>query len=210
MGGSSFDSAAPPPWQVFQRVQEVESALRINVVRTAAVLIFYALHGFNYAWAGHAQAGAEGTEHHWKATAIAFVWLIVAAGVFAALRLRTLPPAAKFLTSLTDILLLTSAAAIGARAQSPLVPAYFLIIASTVLTFDWKLVVVATIASMVGYMTLVGLTDETWFDADHKVPVVQWTMTCASLGLIGCIGSQLCVGCRRGFLRAVEATSRGS
>ena len=49
----------------------------------------------------------------------------------------------------------------------------------------------ATIASMLGYESLVGAVDKKWFDADHAVPVTTQLLTQLSLLLTGVVIGQV-------------------
>jgi hypothetical protein len=87
--------------------------------------------------------------------------------------------------------LLTSLAALANRALSPLVLAYFLIIAMSALRFSLSLVWFSSIGAVLGYYALVGMTDPTWFDKEHVVPVPTQLVTLLSLGLTGIVLGQV-------------------
>ena len=91
-------------------------------------------------------------------------------------------------TSLAFMLL---AGAFAYHALWPLVLAYFLVLALAAVRFSLGLVWFATLGSMAGYMALVGLTDKSWFDADHSVPPVTQLITVLSLALTGIVLGQV-------------------
>jgi hypothetical protein len=91
-------------------------------------------------------------------------------------------------------LLLTALAALGAGPSSPLILAYFLIIALAAMRFSLGLVWFTTLGAMAAYWLLVGLEDaktSRWFDAQHAVPPVTQLITLLSLGLTGIVIGQV-------------------
>ena len=141
-----------------------------------------------------AQPTAESTAFHQRATAVAVAWTLVALAVLLALRLRIFPAALKYVSTTCDLLLLTALASLAAGPGSPLVLAYFLIIALAALRFNLGLVWFTTLGAMAGYWLLVGLEDaktSRWFDAQHAVPPVTQLITLLSLGLTGIVIGQV-------------------
>jgi hypothetical protein len=116
---------------------------------------------------------------------------MMALAVMLCLRRRIFPAALKYCSTAGDLLLLTSLAASANRALSPLVFAYFLIIAMTALRFSLGLVWFSTLGSMICYYALVGMTDPTWFDDDHVVQIHTQLITLLSLGLTGIVIGQV-------------------
>jgi len=49
----------------------------------------------------------------------------------------------------------------------------------------------ATLGSMAGYLSLVGLADKKWFDQEHAVPVVTQVITVLSLAMTGIVLGQI-------------------
>lgn len=203
-GAAASEATPEQMWWVFQRVQEVNSAIRINVIRMIAVISFVAVHLFNYFPLSEPSKAQR--EFHFFAMLIAATWLFVCVVVFIAYRVKFIPPLAKYTTTLTDIALLTTAACIGAKTQSWLVLIYLLIIASAVLRFDKKLIVFATIGSLAGYLILVGVSDTKWFDENHGTPLAQIAIVVISIGLAGFIGLECCRGCKLWFLRQSKSS----
>jgi hypothetical protein len=74
------------------------------------------------------------------------------------------------------------------------VSGYFLIIALAALRFSLGLVWLSTLASMLGYWSLVGLEDmktSHWFDAQHAVPPTRQLVTLLTLALTGIVTGQV-------------------
>jgi len=110
------------------------------------------------------------------------------------LRRQILPAALKYCTTACDLLLLTALASLAAGPHSPLVLAYFLIIALAALRFSLGLVWFATLGAMIGYWLLVGIEDgksSRWFDNQHVVPPVEQLITLVSLALTGVVIGQV-------------------
>jgi len=179
-------------WYIVGRWEEFGGEARANLLRIIAVGAFYGVQLVQRFWL--AQPTAESTAFHQRATAVAVAWTLVALAVLLALRLRIFPAALKYVSTACDLLLLTALASLAAGPGSPLVLAYFLIIALAALRFNLGLVWFTTLGAMAGYWLLVGLEDaktSRWFDAQHAVPPVTQLITLLSLGLTGIVIGQV-------------------
>ena len=56
---------------------------------------------------------------------------------------------------------------------------------------DLALLWAATLGSMAGYLALVGIADDKWFDEKHTTPVIQQLVMLCSIGLAGVMAGQL-------------------
>lgn len=186
---TTLPASADRQWYIAQRWQEYEGEARANLLRIMAIGSFYVVQLVNY----HLVYAADPQQllFHQQATGIAVAWTMAALAVMLCLRRRIFPAALKYCSTACDLLLLTSLAALANRALSPLVLAYFVIIAMSALRFSVGLVWFSTLGAMVGYYALVGMTDTTWFDADHVVEVSTQLITLLSLGLTGIILGQV-------------------
>lgn len=193
-----MSTQAQQDWWLFQRVQDVNSALKVNIVRAIAIVVYYAIHLANYLSLDDATDATR--QFHWNATLIFISGLLIVAAIFLAYYLRHLPPYAKFVSTSVDIALVVAAAAIGDRANSWLVVIFLLIIATTYLRFNMRLVLFATILSAAGYLALVGMSDPIWFDQNHATPVRQQAMVLAAILLTGVVGLQICRSCQSWIL----------
>ena len=201
------ETVALTDWWIFRRVQEVEAARRVNYIRGACLFLLFAVHW--YVWLSREQVpDADALAWHYGANRLALGALCVVVGVHLSLRFRVFPLMAKYLTTISDVVLLTAAAMLGEKAQSSLVPFYLLIIAMTYLRFSRQLVVTAVVTCIAGYYALVGVEDSTWFDADHITPVDQQLVTVIAMVLAGAIGWQLCEMAKSWF--ETQATLRDS
>ncbi len=187
-------------WYIIERWQEYEGEGRTNLLRIIAIGVFYLVALAQYHW--FRPAGADAAElatYHQKVTALAVAWTMVSLAVLLCLRMRVFPAILKFASTGCDLLLLTALASVdhGAKSTapdgpaSPLVLAFCLILALAALRVSLGLVWFATLGSMLGYLSLVGLADTTWFNDDHAVPLVTQAITLLSLALTGVVMGQV-------------------
>lgn len=183
-------------WIAFQRIQEVKSAGQINIVRVAAVVLFFSILVFLYAGSEHSE---QQSQYLGSSARVCGIWLLVAGLVYYAIRRRKFPPILKYASTFFDVVLLVTIAAAGAKAESTLVIVFFIISASTFLRLSTKLILFTTVLCICGYLGLVYVTDQFWTEPNFEsFPVLQVLRTVAGLALMGLIGWQLCRGCRFG------------
>ena len=152
-------------WIAFQRIQEVKSASRINLIRFVSVTLFFSILTGLYLAAG----GPEEQTKYWLSSArVCGIWLVVVSLVVVALKRRKVPSILKYATSLCDVVLLTTIASVGAKAESTLVIAFFIIVASTFLRLSNKLILSTTALCIVGYLGLVYQTDHFWSSENFR------------------------------------------
>jgi hypothetical protein len=174
-------------WFISQRWLELEGEGRTNVLRVLAVAAYYAVHLMGYL--GSAEQNAGLALFHNRVTEISFCWLILSLLVLVCLQRHYFPAGLKYFTAVVDTLLVTVLASLGNGPESPIVLAYFLILATAALRFSLRLVWTTTFATALGYLVLVGKKDPIWFDENHTTPVVTQLITLLSLGLTGlCLG----------------------
>ncbi len=176
-------------WAIAQRWFEYEGEIRVAVMRVTLVSGLYSLqllHHFVFS----ARSGADLLFHR-NASLLAAVWLCLSLIVLVALMRRYFPMYLKFAICLTDIALLTLTAGLGSGPASPLIGIYFLLIATAALRCSTALIWTATLASLVGYMTLVGGADGKWFDAEHTTPPITQLVVLTSLLASGWMSAQL-------------------
>ena len=211
MSGGTTDDSHDRQWFIVERWQSYDGEARANVLRLLAVGLFYAVQMLQFFWFG--DRGPAETAFHRVATTIVAAWLFAGLGVHVLLVRRVFPPALKFGTTAVDLGLLTLLAVFGGGPDSPLILAYFLIIALATLRFSLPLVRFATLGAMVCYLATVGAADRSWFDGDHVVPPVQQLVTLLSLGAAGVMLGQVIRRVREladEFARRTSATQRGA
>ena len=176
-------------WFIASRWEEYDGESRVNLLRIVAIGAFYIVQLIQFYVI--AKGSADQLPFHQKATAIAVAWAMLALAVMLCLRSRIFPTALKYCSALGDLLLLTAIAALAAGPHSPLVLAYFVIIALAALRFSLPLVWFSTLGAMIGYWSLVGLADKKWFDPHHAVPPVTQLITLLSLAITGIVAGQV-------------------
>jgi hypothetical protein len=189
MSTAATSSSVDRQWFIVGRWREFAGESRANLLRIIAVGAFYIVELWQFYV--FEKGNPALMPFHRQATAIAVAWTMVALAILLALQSRMFPAALKYASTACDIVLLTALAALGSGPFSPLVLAYFLIIALAALRFSVGLVWFSTIASMIGYLSLVGLVDKKWIDTDHAVPPATQLITLLSLALTGVIIGQV-------------------
>jgi hypothetical protein len=117
-------------------------------------------------------------------TALAVAWTMAALAVQICLSRRVFPERIKFLSTGCDIFLLTSVLTVAEGPRSPMIAAYFLIVALAALRFNVPLVRFATFGSMAGYLVLLGYAK--WFTTrEIRVPRYHELIVLLALGLTG-------------------------
>ncbi len=185
-------------WFIVGRWQEYEGEGRANLLRIAGIGAFYAIELANY-W-----SGAVTRPFHQAVTALALAWAMVALGVLFCLGQHIFPASLKFLSTATDIVLLTAILVLADGPKSPLVVAYFLLIVLATLRFSLWLTWFATIGSMSGYLFLLGYAK--WFtQRDLHVTRYHQAIFLLALALAGIVLGQVI---RRVRKMAIEYAAR--
>ena len=184
-------------WIAFQRIQEVKSAAQINLIRVVSVVLFFLILLSLYLGS---ERTADQTKYLISSARVCGIWLLVVGAVFVALRRRNVRPLLKYATSICDVVLLVTIASAGAKAESTLVIAFFIISASTFLRFSRKLILFTSALCILGYLGLVYQTDHFWNEPNFEsFPYLQVFRIVAALAVMGFVGWQLCRGCRFGL-----------
>lgn len=180
-------------WFIVGRWQEYEGEERANVLRLFAIAAFYVVELINYY--GLKLGILEFPQipdraFHLSITALAVAWVMVGMAVQLSLRRQFFPAALKFISTGCDVLLLTCAILMAAGPLSPLVAGYFLVIALSALRFNLRLVRFATLASLVGYLVVLGRAR--WFGGlDLRVPRYHQLIVLLALAFTGVIVGQV-------------------
>ena len=189
---SASPVASERPWFIVGRWQEFEGEARANLLRLVAIGAFYIVQLLHFY--GFSPRDEAVSLFHQQATGIAVAWTMVALAVMLCLRRRVLPAALKYASTTCDLALLTALATLAAGPHSPLVLAYFLIVAMAAMRHSLGLIWFATLGAMLCYWLLVGIADgrtSRWFDGQHAVPPAEQLVTLVSLGLTGVIIGQV-------------------
>ena len=191
-------------WAVAGRWRQREAEMRINLVRIAAVGVFYLIHLAHHWAATHDSSllksleletgGVLSSKFHIAVTCIAVAWTMLALLVHAMLLQGRFPRWLGVASSLLDVVLLTAMLLLSSGAASPLVAGYFLIIIMAGLRLELRLVCETAGVSIAGYLFVLGCTR--WpqgFLLDNPLPAVprfQQLMMIAALAIAGIIVGQ--------------------
>ncbi|HMF19131.1 MAG TPA: hypothetical protein VKE98_18115 [Gemmataceae bacterium] len=141
-------------WADARRLEEWAGEARVNLVRVAAILAFYAHHLLNvYVFRDDPTVVGP---FHVATTTLTVAWAILAFAVYYLLSQRQVWPGLKYAATAGDLALLTLLVAVAGGVQSPLVVLYFLVIAAAALRLSLPLVYAATLGSIACYLFLLG------------------------------------------------------
>lgn len=212
-------------WFIAQRWQQYEGEARANLLRITVIGTFYLIHLWtffssqgklpNWGVLQVVEAGTISERFHVMVTLLAITWVMLAAGVHMALRSRFFPTWLPAVSTLGDVLFLTSVLLISAGPRSPLVVGYFLIVALSGLRFDVRLVQLSSVASVVGYVCLLGYAKwPTTFGRDKAVdltvPRYEQLIVVAGLALTGVIVGQIVRRARQLVMAAQSSVASSS
>ena len=202
-GSAPIPGADDRPWYIVVRWQEYQGEARANVLRLTAVAAFYIIELINYHGLdlGFVQLPrVSDLAFHQTISAIAAAWVMLGMGVHLWLRSNRMPSALKYVATGLDVVLLTLVLMVADGPRSPLVVGYFLIGAVACLRFRLKLVWFATIASMLGYVWVLGWA--VWVEGAREIRVPRYheLIFLTALALSGIIQGQV--------IRRVKALAR--
>jgi len=186
---------------------------RVNLVRVVALIGFY---GHFLYQVGIQRAEAPPPPQYVEAvTALVVAWGCLIVGVHVALGRRWLPGWLPYVAALGDVLLITGLLILGEGVRSPLIVLYFLAIASAPLRLSLPVVYATTLASLAGYLIVLGRyvfvqigATEYYANAALRVPRTQQVTTLLGLVVAGLFAGQIVRQSRR--LAAGPSTSSAS
>jgi hypothetical protein len=182
-------------WLIAQRWQEYYGEQRAAVLRLVAIAAFYAVelmnyHGLSIGPLEMPPAADVTQKFHQSVTALAVAWTTAGIGVLLCLRNRIFPRWLKYASTLIDLALLTSVLVLADGPRSPLVVAYFVVIALAGVRFSLPLVRCATVGSMFCYLYLNGFAR--WFtEREIGIPRYHQFIVLIALLMTGLIVGQV-------------------
>lgn len=224
---SDFVSAHSPPtdlpWHVVERWQEFLGESRANVLRIVAVGVFYLIElatqqGIPLPGLDVSQTGLTAGTHR-AITLICSAWIAVGLGVLLLLRNRIFPRWLKFATTGCDLFLLTLVLMAGTGSSSPMVAAYFVIVALAGLRFHLRLVQATTTAALASYIAVnvhaelyVALNRRFGGVAEpvHMVSRYHQIQTLLAIVIVGIVVGQIVRQVRRMAMEYRERSQAGS
>ncbi len=190
-------------WEDARRLEAWAGETRVNLIRSIALVVFYANHLLYVYVYGKDQAA--GGSFHAAVTALVLAWTIGILVLHTCLTRRWVPPALKYIVTAWDLLLLTTlllASPEGPR--STLMVLYFVVLAAAPLRLSLPLVVMTTLASMASALIVLWhyvffrITASKYYSADFdRIPRVNEVLFLLALGTAGLLAGQVVRQARR-------------
>lgn len=179
-------------WYIVRRWQTYAGELRALILRAIAVVVLYACQLTHHFLVLTGEARAANLRFQQGATGVAVLLLVVSLLTLLLVLKRFLPAWLPFLTTAIDLLAIAALVTLaGGPMMTSLTGAFYLVVAMAGLRFDLKLVWGTTLGAMVAYLASVGAVDDSWFDANHVVPLVQQGVSLACIGATGIVVGQI-------------------
>jgi hypothetical protein len=187
--------AADTRWEDARRVEGWAGEVRVNLIRLAALLVFYGYHLVNVYF--HEEEGAGGS-YHAAVTALVLAWAAEVAALHLALARRWVPPGLKYAATAADLVLVTLVLLAGGDPRTTLAALYFLVIAAAALRLSLPLVYAATLGAMAAYTLFLGYV-RFWLDLPEgqRLPRAQQVIFLLALGAGGILAGQMVRQARR-------------
>ncbi len=130
--------------------------VRVNLIRLAALAMFYGYHVLN-AFVINDDLALRGRFHQ-TVSLVVFVWAAGAVLLHVVLARRLMRPSLPLTVVAWDIMMVTALLCVCESPRSMVVTAYFLIIASASLRFSLPPVYLSVVGSLMGYLVFLGHT----------------------------------------------------
>jgi hypothetical protein len=196
----STSESTPAPggsgrWADAQRLEGWAGEVRVNLVRLAAVLIFYGHHLVNV-YLFRDQPGQSA--YHAAVTALVLAWGALVLLVYFCLVRRWVPPALKYVVTAVDVVLITALLTLTRDPKTTLAVLYFLVIAAAALRWSLPLVYFATLGSIAGYLFFLGHV-KFWLQLpdDQRLSRPNQVIFVLALGAAGILAGQVVRQVRR-------------
>lgn len=206
-------------WEDARRLEAWAGEVRVNLIRSVALVLFYANHLLNvYFYHDDPNfQGEKGARLHASVTTIVLAWAIGIMMLHMCLSRRYMPPSLMYVSVAWDLLLTTAMVIVSPDGpHSPLMLLYFVLVASAPLRLSLPLVYVATLGAMAGALIVLGqyvyfrvfevaavdkLVEVRYFDlpmgGPHRVPRVSILIYFLALGAVGLLAGQMVRQARR-------------
>jgi len=201
------------PWAAAERLEGWAGEMRVNAVRVAALIVFYAQHLLNF----YVLKEGMTPEFHTAVTALVLCWSAEALICQLCLTKRWVPRWLKYATTIWDLVMVTALVILSRDPRSPLTLLYFLVIASVPPRLNLRLVYVATIGAATGYLIALGYyvylvvgIGEYYKDRALRIPRSAELIMLLSLATAGFLAGQAIRQMRRlvfGHAVTIESTA---
>lgn len=149
-----MSNAASQDWDQSLRPEAWAGEIRVNLIRLAAIVLFYGRHLVE--WFLAAPGAPIRGRYHLAVTGLVLLWTVLALLLHGWLSRRYFEPWMKYLAIAVDGLMITLLCILAGGPRTPLVLVYFGLIASSPLRLSIRAVYFATAVAMVGYLILLG------------------------------------------------------
>ncbi len=192
-------------WADARRLEAWAGEARVNLIRAAALVVFYGHHVLDvYVYGG--DRSPQIMAYHAEVTAIALAWTVAIFLIHGCLTRRFVPPALKYAATFWDITMISAlliASPDGPR--SPLLYLYFVVLASSSLRLSLPLVYAATFGIMaaalivMGYYVFYKVGREAYYapDSTYRIARSSEIIFLLSVGAAGLFAGQVVRQARR-------------
>jgi len=189
-------------WEDTQRLESWAGETRLNLVRLAAIAVFYGRHLIEFV-ASPAGAPARGV-YHLQITWLCLMWVAAAVVLHVRLRRRWMSASLKYFTTAYDAVMITIVCALAGGPKTPLILLYFPLIAAAPLRLSLRLVYFATACAAAGYLIVLG--HYAWYvigfhkyyaTPELRIPRSQEAIVVLALGACGVMAGQVVRQMRR-------------
>lgn len=184
-------------WAGARRIEEWAGETRVNLVRLAALLVFYAHHLYNVYFGDDPSVAGP---FHLAVTALVLAWSGEVVVLYLCLARRWVPPWLKYAATAADLVLATSllmvVAGVTHDAQSWLATLYVLVIAAAPLRLSLPLIYFTTLGSMAAYGFFLGYV-KYWLVLEQRLSRPNQVIFALVLGAAGILAGQMVRQARR-------------
>jgi len=171
-------------WLAAERVERWAGELRINLIRLVAIAAFYGHHLFNR----FVLKECFPPNYSLAVTATAAIWTLGALALHLSLTNQRVPAGLRYIAVGFDVLMITSLLMVSDGPRSTLVVLLFLVVATSTLRFDLRLVWVATALTLLSYGLVCGHAK--WIKPERQIPRRQQVIMVLSLSAAGVLAGQ--------------------
>jgi hypothetical protein len=186
-------------WDDARRLEAWAGETRVNLIRAAALIGFYAYHLLNVFVL--TDDPALRYAYNLKVTSVVLAWSLAVGALHVCLSRRWVPPALKYVATFWDLAMISVLLLADKTAgpHSPLIFLYFLVIAAAPLRLSLRLIYAATLGAMAAatlmmgcyVFALIGSTDYYAAGSPWKVPRPSEIVFLLSLGAAGLLAGQV-------------------
>jgi hypothetical protein len=184
-------------WEDARRLEAWAGEVRVNLVRVAALVVFYAYHLLNTFVLSN-DATLRGT-YNAAVSSIVIGWAAGALTLYVCLSRRWVPPGLKYVATCWDLALITALLVAGREGpRSPLALLYFVVVAAAPLRLSLGLVTFTTLGAMaaaavaLGHYVFFVVGSAAYYAADspHRIPRAHEVIFLLALAVSGLLAGQ--------------------